>query len=100
MRVAGYAFADALYAGKVIAVTDNLAPYPVSPVSIDETLVDYVVVVDCIGDPAGIVSAQPVSRATPWAENCARRGAGDRAFRPAAGWVLVPDRRGRRVGWP
>ena len=52
----GYAFADALYAGKVIAVTDNLAPYPVSPVSIDETLVDYVVVVDCIGDPAGIVS--------------------------------------------
>ena len=52
----GYAFPDALYADCVIAVTDNLKPYPLTPVSIDETHVDYVVVVDSIGDPAGIVS--------------------------------------------
>lgn len=52
----GYAFSDARCAGKVVAVTDNLVPYPASPASIDETLVDYVVRVDCIGDPQGIVS--------------------------------------------
>lgn len=52
----GYAMADALMAGQVVAVTDFLSPYPNGPVSIDETLVDHVVVVDSIGDPAGIVS--------------------------------------------
>ena len=52
----GYAFSDARCAGKVVAITDNLVPYPASPASIDETLVDYVVKVDCIGDPQGIVS--------------------------------------------
>lgn len=52
----GYAFPDALYADTVIAVTDCLKPYPLFPVSIDETHVDYVVAVDSIGDPAGIVS--------------------------------------------
>lgn len=52
----GYAFTDAQFADCVIAVTDNLAPYPASPVSIDQTHVDYVVAVPSIGDPAGIVS--------------------------------------------
>ena len=52
----GYAFSAARCGGKVVAVTDNLVPYPASPASIDETLVDYVVRVDCIGDPQGIVS--------------------------------------------
>ena len=52
----GYAFADALYAKKVIVITDNLVPYPMTDFSISEDYVDYVVAVDAIGDPKGIVS--------------------------------------------
>lgn len=52
----GYAFADAMYADKVVVITDNLCPYPLEKVSIPEIYVDYVVAVDKIGDPAGIVS--------------------------------------------
>ena len=52
----GYAMADARMARQVVAVTDHPVPYPNGPVSIDETLVDHVVVVDSIGDPSGIVS--------------------------------------------
>ncbi len=52
----GYAFADAEYANKVVVITDNLVPYPLTDFSISETNVDHVVVVDKIGDPAGIVS--------------------------------------------
>ncbi len=52
----GYAFADARYADKVVAVTDNLVPYPLADFSIAETEVDYVVIQDRIGDPGGIVS--------------------------------------------
>lgn len=47
----GYPMVDAYYADKVIAITDNLEEYPVYPVSIPQTVVDYVVVVDQIGDP-------------------------------------------------
>ena len=36
----GYAFTDARYARKVVAVTDNLVPYPASPVSISQSDVD------------------------------------------------------------
>lgn len=52
----GYAFADAMYAKKVVVITDNLVPYPMQDWSISETNVDYVVSVDAIGDPNGIVS--------------------------------------------
>src|SRR6056297_366037 len=52
----GYAMPDAQMAGKVIAITDNLTAYPNGPISIDETKVDHVVVVDSIGDTSGIVS--------------------------------------------
>jgi len=52
----GYAFADAMYAKKVIVITDNLVPYPMADFSISEDYVDYVVAVDAIGDPRGIVS--------------------------------------------
>ncbi|WP_027625123.1 citrate lyase subunit alpha [Clostridium lundense] len=52
----GYAVSDAEYADKVIAITDNLVPYPASPIDINQTFVDYVVKVDSIGNPAGIVS--------------------------------------------
>ena len=52
----GYAFADAMYAKKVVVITDNLVPYPLQDWSIPENYVDFVVRVDAIGNPKGIVS--------------------------------------------
>lgn len=52
----GYAFPDAMYARKVVVITDSLAPYPLTDASISEIYVDYVVPVEAIGDPRGIVS--------------------------------------------
>lgn len=52
----GYAMVDAAHAAKVIVVTDCLVPYPNFPQSIIQTQVDYVVVVDEIGDPKGIMT--------------------------------------------
>jgi citrate lyase subunit alpha / citrate CoA-transferase len=52
----GYAVSDAEYADKVIAVTDNLVAYPACPIEISQVYVDYVVQVDSIGNPQGIVS--------------------------------------------
>ena len=52
----GYAFADAMFAKKVVIITDNLVPYPLQDFSISEDYVDYVVQVDAIGNPKGIVS--------------------------------------------
>ena len=52
----GYAYPDAMYAKKVIIITDNLVPYPLTDFSIPESYVDYVVQVDAIGNPKGIVS--------------------------------------------
>lgn len=50
----GYAKVDAKYADKVVIITDNLVSYPNTPISIPQTDVDYVVVVDSIGNPDGI----------------------------------------------
>lgn len=60
----GYAIHDARYAGRVVAVTDNLVPYPLAPrISIPQYLVDHVVVVDSIGDPSKIATgATRISR--------------------------------------
>jgi citrate lyase subunit alpha/citrate CoA-transferase len=52
----GYAVPDALYAKKVVIITDNLVPYPLTDFTIPESYVDYVVTVDAIGNPKGIVS--------------------------------------------
>ena len=52
----GYAFADAMFAKKVVVITDNLVDYPMQDFSISENYVDYVVCVDAIGNPKGIVS--------------------------------------------
>ena len=52
----GYAFPDAMYAKSVIVITDNLVDYPLQGWSIPEIYVDYVVQVDAIGNPQGIVS--------------------------------------------
>lgn len=51
-----YSVADAMCADKVIVITDNLVPYPLTVRSISEAYVDYVVELDFIGDPRGIVS--------------------------------------------
>lgn len=53
--VLSYAYADAQYADCVVAVTDNLVPFPACPIEISQEKVDYVVAVDAIGDPKGIV---------------------------------------------
>lgn len=52
----GYAMVDAQHARTVVALTDNLVPYPAVPVGIPQSVVDYVVPVESIGDPAKIVS--------------------------------------------
>ncbi|MBC8063793.1 MAG: citrate lyase subunit alpha [Chlorobia bacterium] len=54
--VLGFAVADAQYAEHVIAVTDNLVPFPCAPWQIAGNHVDQVVVLDQIGDPSQIVS--------------------------------------------
>lgn len=50
----GYAKVDAKYADQVVIITDTLVNYPNTPISIPQHYVDYVVVVDEIGDPNGI----------------------------------------------
>ena len=50
----GYALVDAQYADKVVVITEDLVNYPNTPNSISEDNVDYVVVVDSIGDPTKI----------------------------------------------
>ncbi|MBP5741017.1 MAG: citrate lyase subunit alpha [Bacteroidales bacterium] len=52
----GYALPDARYADKVVILTDDLVPYPNTPNSISEHDVDYVVVVDSVGDSSKISS--------------------------------------------
>ena len=52
----GFALADSTYADHVIAVTDNLVPFPCIPWQIQGNNVDYVVEVESIGDPTKIVS--------------------------------------------
>lgn len=52
----GYAFADAMYAKKVVVITDGLVEGTLPEISISGEYVDYVVEVEAIGDPKGIVS--------------------------------------------
>ncbi len=52
----GYAISDTEYADKTVAITDNLVSFPACPIQISQVFVDYVVQVESIGDPAGIVS--------------------------------------------
>ncbi len=58
----GYPMVDARYADIVVAITDNLVPYPACPIDISQDFVDYVVPIDSLGDPQGIVSG--ITRAT------------------------------------
>lgn len=54
--VLSYAYADAQYADNVVAVTDCLVPFPNIPASISMVNVDYVCVVDAIGNPDKIAT--------------------------------------------
>ncbi len=51
-----FALADAMYADRVIVVTDHLVPFPAVPWQIQGSWVDHVVCADAIGDPRKIVS--------------------------------------------
>jgi len=51
----GYAKCDAQYAKNTVILTNNVVPYPNVPFGIPENDVDYIVRVDAIGDPAGIM---------------------------------------------
>ena len=55
-----YSYVDAQYADKTVVITDNLVPYPATPITISQEYVDYVVKVDSIGDPSKIVSESTV----------------------------------------
>ncbi len=52
----GFALPDSQYADKVIIVTDNLVDFPCVPWQIQGNYVDYVVVMDKIGEPEKIIS--------------------------------------------
>ena len=52
----GYIIPDTQHAAKAIAVTDHVVEGGLARISIPHDVVDHVVVVDKIGDPAGIVS--------------------------------------------
>ncbi len=52
----GYAKCDAEYAKRVVVITDNLVPFPNVPFGIPQSQVDYIVEVESIGDPKGIMS--------------------------------------------
>ncbi len=74
--VLSYAVPDSFYADRVVAITDCLKPYPNFPAHISQTRVDYVVVVDEIGDPAKIATgaAKPTTdqRKLMMADYCTR----------------------------
>lgn len=71
----GYSMPDAEYADKVVVVTDYLVDYPNSWISIPETKVDYVVVVDSLGDPEKIVSHTTVITKDPIKLHIAKKAA-------------------------
>ncbi|MCL1875913.1 MAG: citrate lyase subunit alpha [Synergistaceae bacterium] len=74
--VLSYAMVDAKYADKVVIVTDTLMDFPNFPPSIEAVDVDYVVVVDSIGEPKKIASQAARMSQDPrdlmMAENCVR----------------------------
>ena len=74
--VLSYAMVDAKYADKVVVITDTLTPFPNFPPSIEAVDVDYVVLVDEIGNPKKIASQATRMSQDPrdlmMAEDCAR----------------------------
>lgn len=52
----GYPMVDVESARHVVAVTDSLVPFPVTPIDIAQDKVDFVAVIPSIGDAGGIAS--------------------------------------------
>jgi len=52
----GYAMVDVQHADRVVALTDHLCPHPLCPIDISQEKVDFIIKVDSIGDPKGILS--------------------------------------------
>ena len=71
----GFAAADALYADKVVVVTDNLVPFPCTPWVIRGGNVDHVALVEKLGDPEKIVSGTTKITRSPTRQLIARYGA-------------------------
>lgn len=71
----GYALVDVRHAGRVVAITDHLVSYPACPAQITQDQVDYVVKIDSIGDPTGIVSGTTRATADPVGMEIARTAA-------------------------
>jgi citrate lyase subunit alpha / citrate CoA-transferase len=82
----GYPMCDAEVADFVVAVTDNILPYPAPAIDIPQHLVDFVVEVAAIGDPSGIVSG-----ATRPAEDATSLGIADLAAAVIAASGLLRD---------
>lgn len=72
----GYAMVDAEYADRVVVVTDNLVPFPAPSLDIAQDKVDFVVTVDSIGNPAGILSGTTKPTTDPIGLRIARAAAG------------------------
>ncbi len=95
----GYAAVDAQCADWVVAVTDHLVPYPACPIEITQDNVDFVVEVDQIGDPEGIVSGTTRATSDPVGLHIASTAAkviaasglldGDFSFQTGAGGVSL-----------
>jgi citrate lyase subunit alpha/citrate CoA-transferase len=84
----GFAAADALYADRVVVVTDNLVPFPCHPWVIRGGNVDHVCVVEKLGDPEKIVSGTTRITRSPTRQLIARFGA---EFVRDAGFLDEPD---------
>ena len=95
----GYPIVDAAHARHVVAITDNLVPYPACPIAISQDHVDFVVSVDSIRDARQIVSGTTCPTSNPvglhMAETAARvleaSGllANDFSFQTGAGGVSL-----------
>ena len=71
----GYIMPDAQRARRVIAVTDTLSATPLPRIAIPHSQVEYIVKVDSIGDPTGIVSGSTSVTRDPIAHSIARSAA-------------------------
>lgn len=72
----GYAMVDVQHADRVVALTDHLCPYPLCPIDISQEKVDFVINVDSIGDPRGILSGTTRPTNDPLALQIAQTAAG------------------------
>jgi len=69
----GLSRADSMYAEKVVMLTDNMVPYPCTPISISQKYVDYVVEMESIGNHEKIVSGTTEVTKDPTRLEIARR---------------------------